>query len=116
VGLERGPLSLVSTTEELLGRKHIGSGLESRKYGRNPYGRHADNVPPRILQKLPLTSPTSGGRSVGIVRSRTKDTEFNSPLLGFGCFFSFLIHYTVGRIPWTGDQPVASPRRTYRTT
>jgi hypothetical protein len=27
-------------------------------------------------QKLALTSPTSGGRSVGIVRSRTKATEF----------------------------------------
>jgi hypothetical protein len=29
MGLERGPLSLVSTTEELLGRKSSGSGLES---------------------------------------------------------------------------------------
>jgi hypothetical protein len=28
------------------------------------------------LQKLTLTLPKSGGRSVGIVRSRTKDTEF----------------------------------------
>jgi hypothetical protein len=35
VGLERGPpLSLVSTTEELLERKCRGSGLESREYGR----------------------------------------------------------------------------------
>jgi hypothetical protein len=34
VGLERGPLSLVSTIEELLRRKSSGSGLESRKYGR----------------------------------------------------------------------------------
>jgi hypothetical protein len=34
VGLERGPLSLVSTTEELLGRKISGSGLESQEYGR----------------------------------------------------------------------------------
>jgi hypothetical protein len=32
VGLERGPLSLVSTTEELLETKSIGSGLESREY------------------------------------------------------------------------------------
>jgi hypothetical protein len=29
VGLERGPLSLVSTTEELLGRKSSDSGLEN---------------------------------------------------------------------------------------
>jgi hypothetical protein len=33
VGLERGPLSLVSKTEELLGRKSSDSGLESREYG-----------------------------------------------------------------------------------
>jgi hypothetical protein len=30
VGLERGPLSLVTTTEELLGRNSSGSGLEKR--------------------------------------------------------------------------------------
>jgi hypothetical protein len=33
VGLERGPLCLVSTIEELLERKVGGSGLESREYG-----------------------------------------------------------------------------------
>jgi hypothetical protein len=33
VGMERGPLSLVSTTEELLGRKSSGSGLGNRDYG-----------------------------------------------------------------------------------
>jgi hypothetical protein len=33
VGPERGPLSLVSTVEEFLGRKGSGSGLEIRKYG-----------------------------------------------------------------------------------
>jgi hypothetical protein len=42
VGLERGPLSLVSTIEELLGRKCSGSGLESREYGL----RHVDHVTP----------------------------------------------------------------------
>jgi hypothetical protein len=31
VGLEWGPLSLVSTTGELLGRKNSGSGLGSRE-------------------------------------------------------------------------------------
>jgi hypothetical protein len=34
VGLERGPLSLVSTIEELLERKSSGSSLENRDYGR----------------------------------------------------------------------------------
>jgi hypothetical protein len=33
VGLERGPLSLVTTTEQLLERKSSGSGLENREYG-----------------------------------------------------------------------------------
>jgi hypothetical protein len=33
VDLERGPLGLVSTIEELLGRKSGGSGLESGEYG-----------------------------------------------------------------------------------
>jgi hypothetical protein len=34
VGLERGPLSLVSTIEELLERKSSASGLENLEYGR----------------------------------------------------------------------------------
>jgi hypothetical protein len=34
VGLERGSLSLVSTTEELLERKSIGSDLQNRNYSR----------------------------------------------------------------------------------
>jgi hypothetical protein len=39
VGLERGPLSLVTTTEELLGRKSYRSGLGSREYGRRDPSR-----------------------------------------------------------------------------
>jgi hypothetical protein len=39
VGLERGPPSLVSTTEELLGRKSSGSGLENRDYDRRDPSR-----------------------------------------------------------------------------
>jgi hypothetical protein len=39
VGLERSPLSLVSTTEELLGRNSIGSGLEGQEYGRRDLSR-----------------------------------------------------------------------------
>jgi hypothetical protein len=46
----------VSTIEELLERKSSGSGLESREYG---------TIYP---QKLALTSLTSGGRSVGLIR------------------------------------------------
>jgi hypothetical protein len=75
VGLERGPLSLVSTTEELLQRKSSGSGLESGEYGRrDPSGWPRGTLYP---QKVALTSPNSGGRSVGIVRSRILATEFS---------------------------------------
>jgi hypothetical protein len=63
VGLELGPLSLVSTTEELLKRKSSGSGLG--KSGT----LHS--------QKLAVTSPTSGDRSGGIVRSRIQAMEFS---------------------------------------
>jgi hypothetical protein len=46
VGLERGPLSLVSTTEELLGRKSSGSGPETENMAVR--FRHADHVAPSI--------------------------------------------------------------------
>jgi hypothetical protein len=74
VGLERGPVSLMSTTEELLKRKSSGSGLESREYG----SRDPSRWPRGTLysQKLALSSLTSGGRSAGIVRSRIQATEF----------------------------------------
>ena len=38
---------------------------------------------PLYPQKLALTSPTGGGRSVGIVRSRTKATEFSFSTSGW---------------------------------
>jgi hypothetical protein len=73
LGLKRGALSLVSVIEELLGRKSSGSSLESLEYGR----RNPSRWPRGTLYpwKLALTSPTSSGRSVGIVRSRTQATE-----------------------------------------
>jgi hypothetical protein len=74
VGLEGGPLSLVSTTEELLERKNSGSGVEDREHGRRDKSRYPrDTLYPQMLA---LNSPTSGGRSVGIVLLRTQDTEF----------------------------------------
>jgi hypothetical protein len=82
VRLERGPLSFVTSfvtiIEELRERKSSGSGLENRQNGR----RDPSRLPCGTLypQMLALTSPTSGGRSVGIVRSRTKVTEFSFSL------------------------------------
>jgi hypothetical protein len=79
VGLERSPLSLVSTIEELLGTKSRGSGLEIWEYGRRdpskwPSGTH-------YPQNLALTSRTRGGRSVGVLRLRTQATGFSLVLV-----------------------------------
>jgi hypothetical protein len=65
----------VSTTEELLGRKSSGSCLEIREYGRRDPSRWPRGT--LYPQTLALASPTSGGRSVGIVRLRTQATELS---------------------------------------
>jgi hypothetical protein len=63
MGLERGSLSLVSATDELLGRKSSDSGLESREWGRWDPSRWPRGT--LYQQKLLLTSPTNGGLSDG---------------------------------------------------
>jgi hypothetical protein len=72
MGLERGPLSLVSTIVELLERKISGCSLENRDYGR----RNLSCWPRSTLypQKLELTLPRGSSRSVVIVRSRCQAT------------------------------------------
>jgi hypothetical protein len=82
VGLERGPLSLVSTTEELLDRKLAASVYKTENTAIGI--RHAHHVAPSIRKKLAFTSPTSSGRSVDIVRSQTQIMEV----------FSFSDHIT----------------------
>jgi hypothetical protein len=87
VGLARGPLSLVSTLEE------------QEKLADPIYNIEVTDVvdPPRWLrdtplslypQKLPLSLPTSGGRSVRIVHSRTQATELV-------CFFLFYCYISI---------------------
>jgi hypothetical protein len=73
VGLERGPLSLVSTIEELLDRKVAAPVYKTENTAVGI--RHADHVAHSIRKKLAITSPTSGGHSVGIVRLRTQTME-----------------------------------------
>jgi hypothetical protein len=60
--------------------KSSGSCIENREYGLGIH--HADHVAPSIRKKFSIKSPTSGGRSVGIVRSRTQTMEFS---FFFGC-------------------------------
>jgi hypothetical protein len=99
VGLERGPLSLVSTIKEILGRNNSGSGLEIRGYGRrNPSRWPRGTLNPQTLAQ---TSPIIGGRSVGIVRPRTQATKFS--LLLYRSYYS--LHIRVFRL-----QPVFRSR------
>jgi hypothetical protein len=66
VGLERGSLSLVRIIEELLERTIAAPVYKTEINGRgDPLRWPRDTLYPL---KLALTSPTSGGRSVGIVR------------------------------------------------
>jgi hypothetical protein len=71
------------------------TGLENREYGRRRYD--ALNTRHHLYpQKLTITSPTSGGRSVGIVCSLTQATEF------FVCLFkggSEMLLQKVGFVP-----------------
>jgi hypothetical protein len=69
-----GALILVSTTEELLDRKVAAPVYKTENTAVGI--RHPDHVAPSIRKKLAITSPTSGGYSVGIVRSWTQTTEF----------------------------------------
>jgi hypothetical protein len=79
VGLEQCPLSLVSTIEEQLGRDSSSSGLENREYGRgDPLHWPHDTL---HLQKLALTSPTSGSCSVDIGHLQAKAREFSLVLV-----------------------------------
>jgi hypothetical protein len=70
VCLERGPLSLLSTVEELLERKNGASGQGNRECGHRDPSRWPHGTP--YLQK---GAWASGGRSVGIVHLRTQATE-----------------------------------------
>jgi hypothetical protein len=66
--------SILFNAFNLKDASYMDSGLENREYGRgDPLGWPRDALYP---QKLALTTPTCGGVSVGIVRLRTKTTEF----------------------------------------
>jgi hypothetical protein len=65
----------VSTSEKLLDRKVAAPVYKTENTAVGI--RHADHVAPSIRKKLAITLLTSGGRSVGLVRSRTQAMEFS---------------------------------------
>jgi hypothetical protein len=91
VGLERGPLSLMSTIEELLERTSSGFGLENRKYGR----RYPSRLPRGTLYPQKLgTNLASKLRSLGRCSSLADSGHGESE--GESCSFNNLLTYMKG--------------------
>jgi hypothetical protein len=82
VSLERGPLSLVNTTEELLGRKNNGSGLQNREYGRGD---------PLLYQQKVGTNFTDKRRSDGRYNSLEDSGHANRNPYHFGNRLGLLV-------------------------
>jgi hypothetical protein len=77
-------------------KKNSGSCLENREYGRRDPSRWPRGT--LYPQKLAITSPTSGGRSVHIVHSRTHAMEFSLVLGVIGLCILHCLTFSSG---WT---------------
>jgi hypothetical protein len=85
MGLERGPLSLESTIEELIGRESSGSGLENRDYGR--WKRCVDHSTSSISKRCHYF-----GRQAAVARS----VQYACGLMPrslFVCLYVMVIYY-----------------------
>jgi hypothetical protein len=100
VGLERGPLSLVSITEELLGRNSSGSGQENREYDRgDPLRRPRNTLYPQKLVILRQETAALGRHSSLADQSHgvffffiPKDGGDNPPKCRY-CLHQIILHH-----------------------
>jgi hypothetical protein len=76
--------------EEQLEKNSSGSGLENREHGCDDSLRWPRDT--LYLQKLALTSPIRGGRSVGKVHSQTDATAFSLVFTYTACFCLYDCH------------------------
>jgi hypothetical protein len=100
MSLERGPHNLVRITEEIF-QGNSGSGQENRDNGRGDPLRWPRGT--LYLLKLALTSPTSGGCSVGIVadyRPRCLYQIFKTNRFWENSKFRYRLHLNWWRLYW----------------
>jgi hypothetical protein len=95
VGLERGPLRLMSTTEGLHEIKSSGFGLEIREDDRKDLSGWPRGT---CIRTFALTSPTSGGRSVAIALPRTQASLIS--------FYVLALHLTKLSVVQTTRRPI----------
>jgi hypothetical protein len=87
----------------------------------NPLGTILYNVVLLTVDAFQWTDPRSQNfylyLSISICLSVCLSVSLSTVLLlDLGRFFNFLILYTVGRTPWTGDQPIPRLLPAHRTT
>jgi hypothetical protein len=75
-------------------------------------------APVSLFVAFYVSQSYGGGILTGLHTEISEESIYGCPVLLLNTvrFFCFLMLHTVGRAPWTGDQPVARPLPKHRTT